>query len=120
MSFGTYFRELRISRNITQEQVAEEIGKTKMLISNVETDKNNPFCYCDLKKISKLFNLSRNEYNLLLKEAGRTRRTLPPDILKYVYKHDEIYKLLEILTESNMKNSLLKKIAKYAEEIKNV
>ena len=52
MNFGTYFRELRRSKKITQKQLAGAIGKTPMLISGIETNKNGPFSDDDLSKIA--------------------------------------------------------------------
>ena len=43
MSFGTYFKKLRKAKGITQESVAVAIGKSKMLVSGVESGKNGAF-----------------------------------------------------------------------------
>ena len=40
MRFGDYFKNLRISKNITQKQIADAIGKNPMLVSNVENNKS--------------------------------------------------------------------------------
>lgn len=36
MGFGSYFRDLRIEKQITQKQIADVIKKKPMLVSNVE------------------------------------------------------------------------------------
>lgn len=43
MGFGSYFRDLRIEKQITQKQIADVIKKKPMLVSNVENGKNGPF-----------------------------------------------------------------------------
>ncbi|MCI1749946.1 MAG: helix-turn-helix domain-containing protein [Megasphaera cerevisiae] len=120
MSFGAYFRKLRISKHVTQKQVAEKVGKTTMLVSGVETNKNKPFLDCDLEKISTLLELSTEEHKDLLKKAARARGTLPTYLLEYVNGHNEIYELLEVFVDEHMKSDSLKKIVKYAKELKNV
>lgn len=120
MSFGAYFRKLRTSKHATQKQVAEKIGKTTMLVSGVETNKNKPFLDCDLEKISKLLDLSKEEHKNLLKEAARAKVTLPTYLLEYVNGHNEVYELLEIFVDEHMESDSLKKIVKYAEELRNV
>ena len=53
MGFGSYFRDLRIEKQITQKQIADIIKKKPMLVSNVENGKNGPFSDNDLKKLVK-------------------------------------------------------------------
>lgn len=43
MLFGSYFKKLRVDKNVTQRQIADVINKKPMLISNVENGKNGPF-----------------------------------------------------------------------------
>ena len=58
MGFGSYFRDLRIEKQITQKQIADVIKKKPMLVSNVENGKNGPFSDNDLKKIVSFLELS--------------------------------------------------------------
>ncbi len=44
-----------------------------MLVSGVETNKNNPFTSSDLNKIAKFLNLSNDERRELEKEAAKER-----------------------------------------------
>ncbi|WP_349948414.1 helix-turn-helix transcriptional regulator [Lacrimispora sp. BS-2] len=117
MSFGTYFRELRRSKKITQKQLAGAIGKTPMLISGVETNKNGPFSDEDLKKIAGCMNLTEDEYKDLLIQASNARGKLPPYIADYIACHKEAYSLLEVLAQKKMGETSLRKIKVYAEEM---
>ena len=71
MGFGSYFRDLRIEKQITQKQIADVIKKKPMLVSNVENGKNGPFSDNDLKKIVSFLELSKDEERQLYKEAGK-------------------------------------------------
>jgi len=117
MSFGTYFRELRKSKQITQKQLASAIGKTPMLISGIETNKNGPFSDEDLRKIAGYMELTEVEYSDLLIQASNARGKLPPHIADYIASHREAYSLLEVLAQRNLGETLLKRIKIYAEEI---
>lgn len=119
--FGKYFKDLRKSKNVTQKQIADAIGKSTMLISGIETGKNGPFAEEDLESISILLRLSKMEKSRLFIEAARTKGTLPTYLLDYVMNNDEIYELLEVLVHKNMRESSLKEIVKYVKELeKNV
>ena len=38
MGFGSYFRDLRMEKQVTQKQIADIINKKPMLVSNVENE----------------------------------------------------------------------------------
>lgn len=119
--FGTYFKNLRKSKNVTQKQIADAIGKSTMLISGIETGKNSPFVEEDLEIISKVLMLSKIEKSQLFIEAAKAKGTLPVHLLDYVIHHDEVYDLLEVLAQKNLEGIFLKEIVRYAKELgKNV
>lgn len=120
MSFGDYFRKLRKSKDVTQKQIAEVIGKTTMLVSGVETNKNNPFTSSDLNKIAKFLNLSNDERRELEKEAAKERGLLPAYMLTYFSNYDEAYQLLDVCVDKKIGRDSLQQIIKYAEELGNV
>lgn len=120
MSFGEYFRALRKSKNVTQKAIADEICKSTMLVSGVETNKNKPFSVSDLEKIAKFLELTEREYKELLKEAAKERGVLPPYMLRYLNDHDEAYQLLDMFVEDDMGSNLLKKVIEFTEGLKNV
>lgn len=101
-----------------QKQLAEAIGKTPMLISGIETDKNGPFSDEDLAVISKYMDLSDAEYADLQIRASSARGKLPRHIADYMAGQKEVYSLLEVLANNNMDEDLLKRIKAYAEDIK--
>ncbi len=120
MSFGEYFGDLRKAKGFTQEEIAVAIGKSKMLVSGVETGRNDAFVESDLERITELMNLSDVERRRLYMEASKARSRLPARILEYVSQHDDMYGLLELIVDRNMNSKSLKKVKKYVEEMSNV
>lgn len=119
MSFGIYFRDLRKSKEMTQEALAEAIGKTKMLISGIETGRNISFSDEDVDKIIKVLNLSNEESWKLRNEAARARNRLPSNVTGYLFDHEELLMTLENMADRQLDGGRLNRIIHYAEEILN-
>lgn len=119
MSFGTYFKKLRKAKGITQESVAVAIGKSKMLVSGVESGKNGAFIEADLWKISKCLSLNEEEKSALFAQASIARKCFPDYMMKYIAKHDDVYRLLEMISEYNLDTNHIKEIQRYVEETHN-
>lgn len=119
MKFGEYFRDLRKSKRFTQEDIASKIGKSKMLVSGIETGRNEAFVDEDLEKIAVAFELSSDEKSKLFHEASRARDRIPMHLLNYINNHDVLYCMLEIMAQEQMGADLLGKIKVYVEELKN-
>jgi transcriptional regulator with XRE-family HTH domain len=117
IEFGEYFRKLRTNKGLTQQQVAESIGKTTMLISGVEKGKNGSFQEEDLLKIAILMNLSQQETNELLWNAAKSRNQLPGYIVKSVCNHETIFEILNTLVCGNYNVKELKGIKEYITKV---
>jgi len=117
MNFGEYFKSLRKSKKYTQEAVAEKIGKSKMLVSGIETGRNGAFLDEDLEIISSLFELNSEEKRKLFLEASKTRERIPVHILNYMNDHDEVYYILDIMAQSDFGDKKLTLLKKYVEEL---
>lgn len=120
MEFGEYFRKLRTEKKLTQAQIASRIGKSKMLVSGVETGKNGAFLDEDIEKISDLMSLTDVEKKKLFYEASKARERLPAYLSSYMHQHGEVYDLLEIMAKERMSTDSLRKIKSYAEGLTNV
>ena len=60
MDFGKQIKQMRLERNLTQEQMAEQLGVSRQAVSNWENNKNLP----DLELIismSRLFSVSLDD-----------------------------------------------------------
>lgn len=106
--FGKYFRELRKRKNMTQNDIAEIIGKKKMLISGVGLGKNGSFLEEDLLKIAHSMKLDENETRELMKEAAKSRDTIPRNMINYIYQNEGAYNLLYLLCEEKASKEQLK------------
>jgi len=95
-SFGEFLREKRKEHGKTQEYIAQAIGKKKMLISGMETGKNNPPQGENLENMMNALGLDDDEKIVFRTKAAFARDTLPNEIIKSV-KEDE--RILEILYE---------------------
>lgn len=120
MEFGLYFKDLRKSKDMTQETLAEAIGKTKMLISGVETGRNTSFSDEDVDKIIKALKLSDEESRKLRNESARARNRLPSEVTGYLFAHEELLVTLENMADRQLDGNSLDRIIHYAEEILNV
>lgn len=116
MLFGSYFKKLRVDKNVTQRQIADVINKKPMLISNVENGKNGPFSDEDLKKIATYLHLSEIEERQLYKEAAKDRGKLPLKMQEYITKNDEAYYLFDIFVKNELGKESLLKIIQIVEE----
>lgn len=120
MSFGIYFKDLRKSKDKTQEELAEAIGKSKMLISGVETGRNTSFSDEDVDKLIKVLDLSEEESWKLRNESARARNRLPSDVTGYLFAHEKLLVALENMADQQLDGSRLDRIIHYAEDILNV
>lgn len=120
MSFGLYFKELRKSKGFTQEELAKAIGKTKMLISGVETGRNSSFTDEDTDKIIKALNLSVEEGIEFKIQASQARGRLPLSLTDYLFVHDDLLALLDKMADQHFDGNRLKAMINYVEEILDV
>lgn len=118
MSYGEYFKQLRVSKKITQKQVADAIGKTPMLVSGVETGKNGPFTQEDMGKIAQIMGLTREERNELDYLSVEYRGRLPGNIKEYILSHKQMYEIIVDLTNRNVSDMELVALKRYAEGIR--
>ena len=117
MSFGPYFRELRVKKGFNQAQIADAIGKTRMLVSGVETEKNSAFSEHDLDKIATALCLDDAEKKDLLFQATCSKNRIPNCLMTYLHEHRNAFLLLETMERNQMDNELVQKLLKYAEEL---
>jgi len=113
---------------MTQNDIAEIIGKKKMLISGVELGKNGSFLEEDLLKIANSMKLDENETRELMKEAAKSRDTIPKKMINYIYQNEEAYNLLYLLCEKKASEEQLRVLLEFyrdfyvnhLREVKNV
>jgi transcriptional regulator with XRE-family HTH domain len=77
MDYGSKFKVIRLERGKTQQDIADYIGKSNMLISGIETGKNKVFSDDDFLKISEYLSLTEEEKKELYKLAIISNSKLP-------------------------------------------
>ena len=108
--FGTSLKEKRKKYNKNQEEIATSINKNKMLISGMESGKNNPPMGKDLKKIMKELGLDDDEKKEFEILAAMERNTLPDKIISLIKKDKRVLELLYEISEKKLTNEKYKEI----------
>lgn len=108
--FGDFLRKKRKEHEKTQEHIAQAMGKKKMLVSGMETGKNNPPQGEDLEKMMEALGLDDNEKIEFRTKAAFQRDTLPNEIVKIVKEDERILEILYEIKKSNLTDKKYKKI----------
>lgn len=105
--FGSYLRKLRESRTpkMTQQQLAEAVGKVKMTISQIETGTNDPPQGEFLDKIICALSLNHDEEIALRDLSALARGTVPSDMLEYFTKSQGLRNAIRRAQEKNLSES---------------
>jgi len=82
MRFGDYIRKKRLAdpRELTMQDVADQLGFSMSYISEIENNRKRPFDGEKLEQLALFLNLSEYETSLMFDLAGRESRGVPHDI----------------------------------------
>ena len=108
--FGRLLREKRKKYGKTQEQIAAFMGKNKMLISGMETGKNNPPKGEDLIKMIEALGLKEKEILEFKNKAAFERSTLPDEIIKMIKEDERVIEILYQINDKGLTNEMFTKI----------
>ena len=106
-TFGSYIRNLRISLNIGQRELAQKISIAPSYLNDIEKSKRAAPKNDIIKRISVLL---KADLDLLNDLAGSSKKTLPPDILDYIEKNPKIISLIRSVKNNNLNVNELEKI----------
>jgi transcriptional regulator with XRE-family HTH domain len=112
-NFSGYFKKLRVSKSKTQEDIANAIGKHKMLISGIEHGKNNPPREGDLEKIAFELKLNEEESITLFEMAAFHRGTLPKEVVTYIMKNNMVFELIKTVKNKQFNNEEIKEVVNF-------
>ncbi len=104
-TFGSCLKELRTEKGMSQAALAEMVGRKKMTISQIESDKNAPPQGKLLNDILGALNLSEAEEGYLRFLAAETRNSIPSDIQDYFFKNPAVCSAIRAAQRANMSNS---------------
>lgn len=115
--FGAYLRMLRQLQEpvMTQEQLAEAIGRGKMTISQFESGKNAPPTGELLEKIVDALVLTPEQTHELIFLSSQERRSIPLDIEDYFFDHPSICKAIRAGKAALVDDSFWEKISERIE-----
>jgi len=86
--FGDYLKEYRRRKGVTLQQVAERLGVSLSLISDIENKRRNPLDEEEkMEVLAQYLDLSIEEKELLYDMAAKKRNSVPED-LKEVIMYD--------------------------------
>jgi transcriptional regulator with XRE-family HTH domain len=94
MSFGSRLRELRMKKNVTQEQLAKQLGVFKSAITKYENDVNFPntevfIKICHIFDVPSDYLLGITDDRITLKELNKMKEKIyseNPDLLTIIEK----------------------------------
>jgi len=114
-TFGSYIRDLRISLDIGQRELAQKISIAPSYLNDIEKNKRAAPKNDIIQKISIIL---KADLDLLNDLAGNSKKTLPPDILDYVEKNPKVISLIRSVKNNNLNEGELEKIEKSINENK--
>jgi choline kinase/DNA-binding XRE family transcriptional regulator len=105
--FGSFIRDLRISQNIGQRELANKIGIAPSYLNDIEKEKRSAPKQIVIKKISKLLKINIDTLNDL---AGISKGNVAPDIGEYIEKNPRIVSLIRSIKQNNLNEEQIEKI----------
>ena len=100
-SFGSFIREIRISNDIGQRELAEKIGIAASYLNDIEKNKRSAPKVNIIKKISSILKINLDLLNDL---AGKSKNSLAPDIIDYIEKNPNVISLIRTAKNNNLGN----------------
>ena len=106
-NFGSLIREIRISNDIGQRELAKKIGIAASYLNDIEKNKRSAPKVNIIKKISSILKINLDLLNDL---AGKSKNTLAPDIIDYIAKNPNIVSLIRAVKNNNLGNTEINQI----------
>ena len=124
MRFGDFIRKIRVndSRELRQADVAEMLGISLSLYSDIENNRRNPFDHDKMEIFSECFNLTENDKIRMYDLASRVKHGIPVD-LEDVFFYEEVGDMARIALREfkagNLEEDDWKQLIRKAEENKS-
>ncbi len=114
-TFGSYIRSLRIKNNIGQRELAKKIGVAPSYLNDMEKNKRTAPRADIIKKLSIIL---KADLDLLNDLAGRSKKTVAPDIVDYIENNPKIISLLRSAKNNKLSEDEIINIEKKINESK--
>jgi choline kinase/DNA-binding XRE family transcriptional regulator len=108
-SFGTYIRALRTKRRIGQRELARMVGVSAPYLNDIEKDKR-PAPRDEL--VDALGSILEANPEILNDLAGRSKNTIPPDVMEIVRQKPEITTLLRMINTYGLEEKEITELGK--------
>lgn len=89
MNFGEYITQKRKEKNYSLRELANKLDISFSYLSDVEKGRAKAFKQEILKKLIEIFQLSKDEQDLLNDLAGESQDIVAPDIAEYLKQHPD-------------------------------
>ena len=100
--FGTFIRQLRLSKGIGQRNLAEQIGIAASYLNDIEKNKRTA---PKINIINKLSAILETDKNYLHDLAGFSKKRIAPDISNYIEDNPKIISLIRSIMEYNLNDT---------------
>ena len=100
-TFGSYIRELRISSGIGQRELAKKVEIAASYLNDIEKNKR---AAPNINIIKRLSLILKADLDLLNNLAGKSKKSLPPDITDYLKNNSKIISLLRTFKNNNLRD----------------
>ena len=100
--FGSYIREIRISLEVGQRELAQKIGIAASYLNDIEKNKRSAPKPDVIKKISLIL---KTDLDLLNDLAGISKKNIAPDIIDYLEKNPNMLSFIRAAKNNNLGNA---------------
>jgi transcriptional regulator with XRE-family HTH domain len=124
MRFGDFIRKIRVndSRELRQADVAEELGISLSLYTDIENNRRKPFDFEKMEIFIKLFNLPEDKKTRMYDLASYEKHEIPVD-LEDIFMYDEVGDMARVALREfkagNLEEEDWKQLIRKAEENKS-
>lgn len=88
--FGDFLHAKRLERGVSYRELADAVGITAPYLSDIEKNRRNAPPIDKLEKIAVKLSLSAKDRVTLFDLAGQTKKTIAPDIPKYIMEKEYV------------------------------
>ena len=107
INFGSFIRGLRINNNIGQRELALKIGIAPSYLNDIEKNKRSAPKVNIIKKLSLIL---KSDLNILNDLAGKSKKTIAPDIKEFLDNNPKMISLIRSIKNNHLGNDGITKI----------
>lgn len=117
MNFGDLIKQKRATKQIALRKMSASLDISAPYLSDVEKDQRNPFDMDRLEVLSDILLLSAEDKATMFNLAGKRRKAIALDLLKYIIDRDYVSAALRTARDLNVTEEVW---GKFEEELKKL